>query len=107
MSKPIILSLFFALIASAQQTAITGRVTDPSGAVIVSAKVAATGEDGSKFSTITTNEGRYQFPAVRAATYVLRFEAPGFAPAERDGYRPADSGTPPPVERSRGQTGVT
>jgi hypothetical protein len=77
------LSLFCGASLFAQQTAISGRVTDPTGAFIVTAKVSATGEDGSKFSTVTTSDGRYQFPTVRASTYTLRFEAPGFAPAER------------------------
>jgi hypothetical protein len=75
--------LFCGLSGFAQQTGINGRVADPSGAVIVSASVTATGEDGSKFVTTTNSDGRYQFPAVRAANYLLRFEAPGFAPAER------------------------
>jgi hypothetical protein len=67
----------------AQQTGITGRVTDPSGATIANTKVIASGEDGSNFDTNTNSQGLFQFPAVRATKYVLRFEAPGFAPAER------------------------
>jgi Carboxypeptidase regulatory-like domain/TonB dependent receptor len=67
----------------AQQTGIGGRVTDPSGAVISQAKVTATGADGSKFLTTTNAQGLYQFPALRAAAYVIRIEAPGFSPAER------------------------
>ncbi len=83
MSKLLCAFLVFGAIALAQQTAISGRVTDPTGAFIVTARISATGDDGSKFTTVTTNDGRYQFPALRAAQYVLRFEAPGFAPAER------------------------
>jgi hypothetical protein len=79
--------LFAAMLAGlpllAQQTGITGRVADPSGATIASAKVTASGEDGSNFDTTTNAQGLFQFPAVRATKYVLRFEAPGFAPAER------------------------
>ena len=67
----------------AQQTGITGRVTDPSNASIVGAAVAATAGDGSKFDTVTNAQGIYQLPALRAAQYVLRVQAPGFAPAER------------------------
>lgn len=67
----------------AQQTGITGRLADPSAAVIADAKVTATGEDGSRIETVTNGQGLYQFPGLRAAKYVLRFEAPGFAPAER------------------------
>ena len=68
---------------SAQQTGISGRMTDPSIAIIADGIVKATGDDGSKFATITNARGIYQFPALRAAQYVLRFEAPGFATAER------------------------
>jgi hypothetical protein len=67
----------------AQQTGISGRVTDPSGATIANTKVIASGEDGSSFDTTTNSQGLFQFPAVRATKYVVRFEAPGFAPAER------------------------
>jgi hypothetical protein len=72
-----------ALPALAQQTGINGRLTDPSSSVIAGAKVSASSEDGSRVETITNSLGAYQFPTLRAATYVLRFEAPGFAPAER------------------------
>jgi hypothetical protein len=72
-----------ALPLAAQQTAINGRVTDPSGAVVPNAAVSATAEDGSKISSITNGAGLYQLPALRAQTYVLRLDAPGFSPAER------------------------
>ena len=83
MRKLLAAFVLFAAVAVAQQTAISGRITDPTGAVVVTARISATGEDGSRFSTVATNDGRYQFPALRAAQYVLRFEATGFAPAER------------------------
>src|ERR1700756_2200845 len=67
----------------AQQTGITGRITDPSGATIVAAIVTATSDDGSKLETLTNAQGIYQFPALRAARYVLRVQTSGFAPAER------------------------
>ena len=68
---------------SAQQTGITGRVTDPSNAVVASMIVTLTAEDGTKASTMTNTGGDYQFPGLRAGNYRLRFEAPGFAPSER------------------------
>lgn len=68
---------------SAQQTGISGRVTDPTNASIVAAVVSATGEDGAKASTLTNVQGLYQFPALRGQRYVLRVESPGFTPAER------------------------
>jgi hypothetical protein len=67
----------------AQQTGIAGRLTDPSSAVISGAKVVVTADDGSRMETSTNTLGFYQFPALRAAIYVLRFEAQGFSPAER------------------------
>lgn len=80
------LALAFAITAAwsfAQQTGIGGRVTDPSAASIDTVIVTATGDDGSKVKTVSNSQGIYQFPTLRAATYVIRFEAPGFAPAER------------------------
>jgi len=67
----------------AQQTGISGRVADPTKAVLAGAKVTATGEDGARIFTTTNAAGLYQFPGLRAGIYVLRFESPGFAPAER------------------------
>lgn len=68
---------------SAQQTGITGTITDPSGGAVQSVAVSATGADGSKVTATTNAEGLYQLPALRAQSYVLRLDAPGFAPAER------------------------
>jgi hypothetical protein len=70
-------------LALAQQTTITGRLTDPSNASLSNAIVSAAAEDGTKTETVTNTQGIYQIPGVRAAKYVLRFQAPGFAPAER------------------------
>src|SRR5258708_21879567 len=67
----------------AQQTGISGRLTDPSEASVAGAKVTATSDEGSKAATLTNSQGLYQFPTLRAAKYVLRFEAPGFTVAER------------------------
>src|SRR5580658_2456162 len=67
----------------AQQTGISGRVTEASNAVIANVVVTATAEDATKVTTTTNGAGLYQFPGLRAGTYRLRFEVPGFAPAER------------------------
>ncbi|HWF10175.1 MAG TPA: carboxypeptidase regulatory-like domain-containing protein [Bryobacteraceae bacterium] len=77
------LASLFSLQLSAQQTSIGGRVVDPSSAAIAGGIVTVTGDDASKASTTTNAQGIYQFPSLRAAKYVVRFEAPGFAPAER------------------------
>src|SRR5580700_8847457 len=78
---------FFAVSAGvpllAQQTGISGQLTDVSKAVLAAAKVTVTGQDGTSLATTTNGTGLYQFPGLRAGTYVLRFEAAGFSPAER------------------------
>jgi hypothetical protein len=62
------------------ETGIAGRITDPSSAAIVTAMVTATGDDGSKFSTLTNTQGIYQFPIVRAAKYILRLKRRALRP---------------------------
>ena len=70
-----------AWVASAQEVSagITGRVTDPSGAAMVGAKVTA--EDqlrGTEWPTTTNEDGIYAFPRIPASTYQLKVEAKGF-----------------------------
>ena len=80
------LALVFVLtsgLSLAQQTGVTGRITDPSNASIASAVVSATSDEGTRLETLTNAQGIYQFPTLRASKYVLRFQAPGFSPAER------------------------
>ena len=70
------LAFVFALTAApafAQQTSITGRLTDPSNAVVMNVVVIASADDGTKLATQTNGQGMYQLPAVRAGKYVLRF----------------------------------
>ncbi len=67
----------------AQQTGIAGRISDPSQAVVAGVIVTATGANGTNETTSTNAGGLYQFPGLSAGDYRLRFEASGFAPAER------------------------
>ena len=60
-------AILTAALALAQQTGITGRVTDPSKAVVGNVVVILTSDDGSKIETATNSQGIYQFPALRAA----------------------------------------
>jgi hypothetical protein len=70
--------------AYAQQTSIVGTVTDSSGAVVKAADVSATQIDGGGlYKTRTNNIGEYQFPALTAATYLVRADVEGFAPVEK------------------------
>src|SRR5580700_7358841 len=79
----LLLSVLICLPLFAQQTGVSGRVGDPSSAVIANVTVTATGEDGTKVVTTTNATGLYQFPGLRAGNYRLRFDVAGFAPAER------------------------
>jgi len=66
--------------------AITGTVTDSSGAVVPSATVKITDEEASIFrETQTDAHGYYIFPSVPPATYTLTVSATGFAPSVRRG----------------------
>jgi len=59
--------------------AITGIVTDPSGAAIVMATVTATDVDrGNSFVAKSNSSGSYDFPRIPIGTYKLKIEAPGF-----------------------------
>ena len=59
--------------------AVSGQVTDPSGAVIASAAVTATDVNrGTKFQTRSDTSGEYYLPRLPVGTYTLQAEAPGF-----------------------------
>ncbi|MEO8126910.1 MAG: carboxypeptidase-like regulatory domain-containing protein, partial [Bryobacteraceae bacterium] len=68
----------------AQQTSLSGTISDSSGAVIAEAIVRATpAGGGAGLTVITSRTGAYQFPSLVAADYLIRIETPGFTPAER------------------------
>ncbi|MGB9144465.1 MAG: TonB-dependent receptor [Acidobacteriaceae bacterium] len=72
--------------AWAQQSAgaITGTVTDASGAAVAGASVTARDvSQGTTWTTRTTSAGLYDFPAVSAGNIQLKVEAQGFATAVR------------------------
>src|SRR5262245_8061642 len=87
--KKVILSLFLTVISFfhilAQQTAtatLSGRVTDPNGAVIVGAKVTATQKStGSKRESVTNGEGVYALTNLSPGEYEVRIEARNFPQA--------------------------
>ncbi|MBI3697288.1 MAG: TonB-dependent receptor [Acidobacteria bacterium] len=88
LSLALVLAAAHPLLAQEVSAGITGRVTDPSGAAIVAAKVTAKDVDrGTVWPTDTNAEGVYAFPRIPAGTYELRVEAPGFRPAVRPGIR--------------------
>src|ERR1044071_5077871 len=59
--------------------AITGTVTDPSGAGVPKAKVTATEVETSFARSITSDDsGHYTLPSLRPTAYTLAIEAAGF-----------------------------
>jgi hypothetical protein len=83
-----LLALTLAGTAIAQTTSgsIAGNVADPNNAAIGGATVKLTDTAKSFTLTATTDsEGRFVFPTVPPATYVLTIEAKGFKKSERTG----------------------
>src|SRR5215510_12539937 len=61
---------------------VTGRVTDPSGAVIPGASVTLTNVNTSGVrNVVTTEPGTYTFPSIPPGVYRMRTELPGFKTA--------------------------
>ncbi len=66
--------------------AISGRVSDSTGAVVPGAQVWATNPATAQtVSTTTDEQGLYNFPSLQSATYNVRVELQGFRPAEETG----------------------
>ena len=70
--------LLLPVLAHAQQSVITGKVVDASGAIIAGASVAAKVTGGSSYRTVSDKDGIYQFPGLQAADYEVTVENPGF-----------------------------
>jgi hypothetical protein len=89
-NKSIILAIFAALLAlpvygQSDRGAITGTVTDLSGAIIPGAKVTITNlNNGEAREATTTREGYFTFPELTANPYRLTVEAKGFKIAVLD-----------------------
>jgi Carboxypeptidase regulatory-like domain/TonB dependent receptor len=62
----------------AQQTGITGHVTDAQGAAIAEAHVEVRQVGGAAIETKTNADGIYQVPSLTAGDYVVTVRAPGF-----------------------------
>ena len=80
----------FSLTLQAQEfrSTLSGRVTDPSGAVVVNATVKAV-EVNSKttYTAQTTKDGTYYIPYVLPGTYTVSVAAKGFKTAVQDNVR--------------------
>ena len=77
----VLISLIFPALSPAQQVtgAITGRVTDASGATVPGANVVVTDKDrGTEWPTTTNAEGVYNLPRLPIGSYRLKVEHAGF-----------------------------
>ena len=64
--------------------AITGKVTDPSGAAIPNAKVTAVDtERGTVWATVSDSDGVYNLPRVPVGNYNVKVETTGFQSAQQ------------------------
>jgi hypothetical protein len=68
--------------ALAQNTSLSGRVTDESGAVVPAAKVILTGPEGLARTATAAGDGSYSFKALPPGTYTLSASAPSLAMRE-------------------------
>src|SRR5215831_7713885 len=70
------------LMAQVDRADLNGTVTDPSGAVIVGAKVDAISvATGKEREVLTNGQGIYVIPALPAGTYTFTFSRDGFETA--------------------------
>src|SRR5579871_1217258 len=83
----ILLCAALALSANSQDvsSALTGLVTDPSGAAVPGARVVLTPASGSPVNVRTNANGMYEFKTLAPGTYTLRAFAKGFQPYDKAG----------------------
>jgi hypothetical protein len=73
---------------SAQETinsaSVSGRVTDPQGAVVPGAQVTARQTETNAIAdTVTDQDGRFRFPYLKVGPYEIKVHLPGFTSATR------------------------
>ncbi len=74
------------LVAQSNRGAITGNVTDASGAPVANATVTAKETNsGTTYTATTTQSGDYSFPQLLVGSYDLTIAAPGFKTEQRTG----------------------
>jgi outer membrane receptor protein involved in Fe transport len=72
-----------ALAQSGSTSALTGRITDPTGAVVPGVSITATATATNQTRTVVAAEdGIYRIPLLEPGTYRVRFSAGGFKTAE-------------------------
>ncbi len=78
--------LCVALFAQEFRSTVSGRVTDPSGAAVVSAHVIASERNtGAKYETTSGADGGYSLPFLPPGQYSLTAESPGFKKFVQEG----------------------
>jgi len=90
MRKALFGFVFFAVLSWSQSFtgSIRGTITDSTQAAVPNAKIVATDVDRKvDYPTQADSAGRYIFPTLPTATYVLTVEAPGFRKASRPSFR--------------------
>jgi hypothetical protein len=69
---------------SIEYASISGRITDPSGAAVAAASVAARQADTNVVTTMVTDQdGRFRFPYLRIGVYEITARQVGFEPVTR------------------------
>ena len=92
----ILLLVWAAAPAAAQDGAIAGRVADETGAVLPGATITLRGP-GEERVTASDGNGDYAFPAVAPGDYSLTAALPGFSDAALDGIAVADGAVEAPL----------
>lgn len=78
----------FTAFAQGSTSEITGKVTDPNGAVIAGATVTATDANKGVVRTATTDaDGNYSFLNLVPGSYNMRVQATGFGPQVRNAFQ--------------------
>ncbi|HWB95136.1 MAG TPA: carboxypeptidase-like regulatory domain-containing protein, partial [Bryobacteraceae bacterium] len=85
-ARILVILALFAPGAIAQNAEITGRVTDPSRAVVPQAEIMVVNTDtGTARRTSSNDEGYYAVPILQPGKYRLTAQKSGFKPVARDG----------------------
>ena len=80
----ILLGLSLGVWAQAGTGSLHGTVTDPSGATVANATVAAITPDGQGRTATTNRSGGYEINGLPPGTYTVTVNAPGFADFAQD-----------------------
>jgi hypothetical protein len=71
------------LYSQAPSASVSGKVTDPTGALLPQALVTLSGPDGKQTTTTTNQDGRFEVRALPPGTYTLSVAAVGFRTKEK------------------------